>query len=136
MDFTNIYRKQTLGNPQGYDVVLGIYCCGLKTSSGVRPFSVCYCSEPLYQESKSEFYNSIMLQNQEKLSGNTLTIEFSATPFEWHQHVLQWKDSRNAGTWNLYYSEVLQMEGWLCPVLLKYFDDAPKMLFLKIFQGT
>jgi len=88
------------------------------------------CNEP-FVEGSSEILSE--LQNQLGLSGNTLTIEFSDAPFEGHQHVLQWKNSRDAGTWNLYYSEELQMEGWLCPVLLKYFDDAPKKLFLKIF---
>ena len=32
---------------------------------------------------------------------------------------------------NWYYSEVLDLEAWLCPALLKYFDDVPKELYVQ-----
>ena len=33
---------------------------------------------------------------------------------------------------NWYYSPELDMEGWLCPALLKYFDEAPRELFVQV----
>lgn len=32
---------------------------------------------------------------------------------------------------NTYYCEALDMEGWLCPALFKYFEEAPKNLYAK-----
>jgi hypothetical protein len=58
------------------------------------------------------------------------TMLFSAVPFPGHQHRLEWR--RNDGWSNWYYSCELQMEGWLCPALLRYFADAPKEIFVQI----
>ncbi len=33
---------------------------------------------------------------------------------------------------NWYYSPDLDMEGWLCPALLKCFDKAPRELFVQV----
>jgi len=35
----------------------------------------------------------------------------------------------NGGDW--YYSDDFQMEGWLCPALLRYFESAPSEVFTK-----
>ena len=32
------------------------------------------------------------------------------------------------GTW--YWSDELQMEGWLCPALFRYYDEAPETLYV------
>jgi uncharacterized protein DUF6717 len=55
---------------------------------------------------------------------------FSASPFPGHQTKLEWKRSDRSGNW--YYSPDLDTEGWLCPALFKYFDDAPKEIFVQV----
>ena len=55
---------------------------------------------------------------------------FSANPFPGHQYRLEWCGPEGSG--NFYYSEDLDMKGWLCPALLRYFEDPPKELFVKI----
>jgi hypothetical protein len=89
--------------------------------------------EEPFVEGTSEIISEI--QRQSGFTGNTLSLTFSDAPFEGSQHTLVWKDSREEGTWNLYYSEYLQMEGWLFPVLLKYFSEAPEKLFVRMNQG-
>jgi hypothetical protein len=54
---------------------------------------------------------------------------FSATPFPGHQYRLDWRREESSG--NVYYAEQLDMEGWLCPALLKYFPEAPKQLYVQ-----
>jgi hypothetical protein len=55
---------------------------------------------------------------------------FSGKPFPGHQFKLDW--TRSDGTGNWYRSEELQMEGWLCPALLRYFADAPKHIYVQV----
>jgi hypothetical protein len=55
---------------------------------------------------------------------------FSATPFPGHQYRLDWQRADCGGNW--YYCEQLGMEGWLCPALLRYFDDRPEQLYLQV----
>jgi len=43
-----------------------------------------------------------------------------------------WQASREEDTWNQYYSKDLNMDNWLCPVLLKYFDTAPEKLYVSV----
>lgn len=52
---------------------------------------------------------------------------FSAIPFPGHELELVWKREDSGGNW--YYSPSLEMEGWLCPALFKYFDKAPPKLY-------
>jgi hypothetical protein len=35
------------------------------------------------------------------------------------------------GGGNWYYSAQLDLEGWLCPALLRYFAEAPKQLYVQ-----
>jgi hypothetical protein len=58
------------------------------------------------------------------------TLIFSATPFPGHQYRLDWRREDGGGNW--YYAEALDIEGWLCPALLRYFEDAPKHLYVQI----
>jgi hypothetical protein len=60
-------------------------------------------------------------------SGSKLT--FSATPFPGHQYRLDWLREDGGGNW--YRSEQLDMEGWLCPALLRYFMSATKHLYVR-----
>jgi hypothetical protein len=55
------------------------------------------------------------------------TLLFSASPFPGYQDQLDWRREEHRGNW--YYSARLDMEGWLCPALFKYFDVAPRQIF-------
>nr|WP_323697113.1 DUF6717 family protein [Thiorhodovibrio litoralis] len=41
-----------------------------------------------------------------------------------------WQRKEYDGNW--YRSDTLDMEGWLCPALFKYFDKAPKRIFVQV----
>ena len=54
---------------------------------------------------------------------------FSARPFPGHTIKLVWRRGEDGGNW--YWSERHQSEGWLCPALLKYFDQPPAEIYAK-----
>ena len=60
---------------------------------------------------------------------NGFRLIFSSQPFPQYGHKLVWRRAEMSG--NIYYSEDLEMEGWLCPALLKYFDEPPRELYAK-----
>ena len=51
---------------------------------------------------------------------------FSAAPFPGSNVRLDWRRADLDGNW--YYSHDLDLEGWLCPALLKYFESPPKAI--------
>src|SRR5262252_9143342 len=55
---------------------------------------------------------------------------FSSASFPGHQYRLDWRREESGGNW--YHSADLDMEGWLCPALFKYFTAAPKTLYAQI----
>lgn len=55
------------------------------------------------------------------------TLIFSDRPFPGFQGEFEWRREEYEGNW--YYSAALDMEGWLCPALFKYFDAAPPKLY-------
>ncbi len=55
------------------------------------------------------------------------SLLFSSTPFPGHQIEFIWRREESGGNW--YYSKSLDMEGWLCPALFKYFDSSPTNLY-------
>jgi hypothetical protein len=55
---------------------------------------------------------------------------FSGVPFPGHQFRLEWRRADAGGNW--YYAADLDLEGWLCPALLKYFPEAPKDIFVQV----
>ena len=57
------------------------------------------------------------------------TMVFSASPFPGHQFRLEWR--REEGGGNVYYSEELDAEGWLCPALLHYFLERPSVIYVQ-----
>ena len=57
------------------------------------------------------------------------TLIFSSAPFPGHQYRLDWRRAEDGGNW--YYTEQLDLEGWLCPALLRYFDSAPAEIYLR-----
>lgn len=54
---------------------------------------------------------------------------FSPQPFPGSATKLEWKREESGGHW--YFSPTYQIEGWLCPALLKYFKTAPKELYAR-----
>jgi hypothetical protein len=54
---------------------------------------------------------------------------FSTSRFPGAMAELQWRREEADGNW--YYSPTYDMEGWLCPALFKYFDEAPGTLYAK-----
>ncbi|MFK5922855.1 MAG: hypothetical protein QM496_11805 [Verrucomicrobiota bacterium] len=55
---------------------------------------------------------------------------FSSTPFPGFQVEFEWQREEHGGNW--YHIASLDKEGWLCPALFKYFDEAPKSIFAKV----
>jgi hypothetical protein len=55
---------------------------------------------------------------------------FSGMAFPGHQFRLEWR--RAEGTGNVYYSPDFDAEGWLCPALLRYFDERPAEIFVQV----
>jgi hypothetical protein len=51
------------------------------------------------------------------------TLVFSAQPFSGAQAEFECRRAESGGNW--YYSRALDIEGWLCPTLLKYFEVPP-----------
>ena len=58
-------------------------------------------------------------------SGFILT--FSHLPFPGHDLELIRQHEESGGWW--YHSPVLDMDGWLCPALFLYYDEAPLRLY-------
>jgi hypothetical protein len=58
-------------------------------------------------------------------------LVFAASPFPGAQYRLDWiRADEDGGNW--YRSADLEMEGWLCPALFRYFDEAPKRLYAQV----
>ena len=58
------------------------------------------------------------------------TLIFSSTAFPGHQYRLDWRREDGGGNW--YHAPALDMEGWLCPALLRYFTEVPEHIFVQI----
>ena len=54
---------------------------------------------------------------------------FSAAPFPGWQRRLIWVREEFDGNW--YRTEEPPAEGWLCPALFRYFEQAPRALFVR-----
>ena len=55
---------------------------------------------------------------------------FSGSPFPDYQYKLEWRGERSCG--NVYYSDELGIEGWLCPALLRYFEAKPSEIYVRV----
>jgi len=55
---------------------------------------------------------------------------FSESAFPGHLLRLEWRRADGGGNW--YFSPQLEMEGWLCPALYKYYTEAPKALYVQV----
>ena len=55
---------------------------------------------------------------------------FSSEPFPGYTARFVWSRSEYGGNW--YFWPEKELEGWLCPALFKYFEQAPENLYVKI----
>jgi len=55
---------------------------------------------------------------------------FSGSAFPGYQIHMEWRRSEMGGNW--YYVPGLELESWLCPALYKYFEEAPRDLFVQV----
>ena len=55
---------------------------------------------------------------------------FSSNPFPGMKLELEWSREEFGGNW--YRSPALDMEGWLCPALFKYFESAPPKIYAQV----
>lgn len=55
---------------------------------------------------------------------------FSPRPFPGFAVQLEWRREEDGGNW--YFCPQLGIEGWLCPALFKYFDQAPAALYARV----
>lgn len=60
---------------------------------------------------------------------NGFRLTFSAAPFPGSQQKLTWVREESGGNW--YAGENPPLEGWLCPALFRYFDTAPRELYIR-----
>ena len=60
---------------------------------------------------------------------NGFVLMFSSVPFPGHQLRLDWRRDDGSGNW--YCASDLDLEGWLCPALLRYFSEAPKTIYVQ-----
>jgi hypothetical protein len=56
-------------------------------------------------------------------------LTFSANPFPGYQKKFDWVREEFGGSY--YRLDDPPMEGWLCPALFHYFDEAPKTLYAR-----
>lgn len=54
---------------------------------------------------------------------------FSPSPFPGYTIRLEWRRLEYEGNW--YYCPAMDLEGWLCPALFKYFEVAPPELYAR-----
>lgn len=57
-------------------------------------------------------------------------LVFSATEFPGYHLRLEWRREEMGG--NTYHSSDFGVDGWLCPALFKYFEVAPKEIFVQL----
>lgn len=65
---------------------------------------------------------------------NGFSLIFSDMPFPGHQAKFDWVREEAGGHW--YTIQELDMEGWLCPALFKYFEVAPKYIYAQFKQKS
>jgi hypothetical protein len=76
-----------------------------------------------------------MIEKVAKLKGVAnpaagVPVLFSKTYWSGAEYCLKWQREEDGGNW--YKSDDLDMEGWLCPQLHRYFDKAPPELWVTV----
>ncbi len=75
------------------------------------------------------------LTEQEKIENAQagFRLLFSPGPFP-GAHRLDWVREDDGGNW--YHSKEAKIDGWLCPALFHYFEEAPEVLYAKAEAKT
>jgi hypothetical protein len=63
-----------------------------------------------------------------------VTILFSESPFPGFEYEMEWRREEFGGNW--YHSARFGLEGWLCPAMFRYFDDAPERIYIQVKPKT
>ena len=85
----------------------------------------------LIQEPFVSGANAIMERMTQDIPGaeDGFRLRFSQKEFPASMAVFEWRREEFGGNW--YYSPDFDLEGWLSPALLRYFDEPPKRLYTK-----
>lgn len=59
---------------------------------------------------------------------------FSENIFPGYNAKFEWQRAENGGNW--YVVKDIDMEGWLCPALFKYFEKAPATIYAQFKKKT
>jgi hypothetical protein len=78
-------------------------------------------------EGVPEMINELVKDIPNALMG--FKLFFSSSPFPGYQVELEWVRQEYDGNW--YRIKGQTLEGWLCPALYKYFEVAPKLIFVR-----
>ena len=117
-----------------------LFSCGYKSSDHI------FVIEPYKSEGRWYFDDAKMRLSREPFVKNIglmieiMTVDipdaengfklfFSAKEFPDYSLKLKWTRSKNIG--NYYYCKKMNLEGWLCPALLKYYKTPPPYIYLK-----
>lgn len=93
------------------------------------------CEREPFVLGSTEIITQIATDNGIKnLKNKKLSITFSDAEFKGYQDKLQWAHASSNGNW--YKLKSNGMEGWLCPMLLHYFETPPKEIYVSIIEKT
>ena len=81
-----------------------------------------------------EIINKLIDVNGIEDAKNGFKLTFSSNEFPGNHISLTKLNEEHGGNWYSWDNE--NMEGWLCPALLKYFNKAPEYLFAKVENLT
>ena len=73
-----------------------------------------------------------LLRSQHGITGEKFNILFSPTPFPGHHAEAEWLEESEGGNWYRTSIDGQALTGWLCPALLKYFEKAPKEIYVQV----
>ena len=70
--------------------------------------------------------------------GDGFNLTFSKDDFPGVQHVVEHTREDRGGNWYLFrnLNTGEELEGWLCPALFKYFDEAPEKIHIQVSPLT
>lgn len=72
----------------------------------------------------------VMLDDIAGPNASSLIAIFSSKEFPRYTHKLEKIKEEHGGAW--YKEKSLSLDGWLCPVLMKYFPSPPEEIFIQI----
>jgi hypothetical protein len=89
--------------------------------------------EPFIEGADTIIDRAVVMKGLKNPEGG-FRLVFSAGEFPRYDIKFDWVREGEGGNW--YKATELEMEGWLCPALLKYFDQAPKHIYARFEEKT